>query len=230
MERDEDLFLKGKDNVHILTEITPGAEADWELFERKRTTPVEDRLQFTKVWQKRGIKVGVRGEPYIPGYHTLKQFRAILKRLKSYGLKSYNTYNLHINEYTIKRLYALGLDIEKIWTLNQDEHWSKLQKKLCKIADEEGIALGCPDFVNTGWGNIQETNTCCGIEVQNALTFNTHVWKTGMQIIYPTDAAVQELLDKTWEGIGTDEDYKKGKQIISSKKSKDFYTLNDIVD
>jgi DNA repair photolyase len=224
MERDEDLFLNK--NVHILTEITPGAEADWELFERKRTTPVEDRLQFTKVWQKRGIKVGIRGEPYIPGYHTLKQFKDILKRLKSYGLKSYNIYNLHINEYTIKRLYKIGLDIEKIWTLNQDEHWSKLQKRLCTIADEIGITLGCPDFVNTGWGNVQRTNTCCGINVNNALTFNTHNWKKKEQGVV---TSIQEVLKETWEGIGTNEDYKKGKEILTAKKSKDFYTFEDIV-
>lgn len=228
MERDTDLFWEGGKWIHLLTEITPGAETDWELFERKRTTPIERRLEITRHWQKIGIKVGVRGEPYIPGYHTLAQFRDILKRLKSYGLKSYNIYNLHINEYTIKRLYVIGLDIEKIWTLNQDKHWKILQNKLCRIADEVGIILGCPDFVNTGWGNIQQTNTCCGIEVCNALTFNTHNWKRDLQ--FTDDLSNEELLDSTWEEIGTDEDYEKGKQIIAFKKSKDFYTLNDIID
>jgi DNA repair photolyase len=230
MDKDTELFLEGKNFVHLLTEITPGAEADWELFERKRTTPIADRLYFTKLWQTLGIKVGVRGEPYIPGYHTLKQFRDILKRLKSYGLTSYNTYNLHINEYTIKRFYAIGLDIEKIWTLNQDKHWKPLQKKLCQIADEEGITLGCPDFVNTGWGNYQKTNTCCGIDVNDALTFNTHTWKRILQNAEKRKVIpfAKEILNATWEGVGSDEDYKKGKVILTTEENEDFYTINDI--
>ena len=223
MERDEDLFLEK--NVHLLTEITPGAEADWELFERKRTTPIEDRLQFTKVWQKRGIKVGVRGEPYIPGHHTLHQFKDMLKRLKSYGLKSYNTYNLHINEYTIKRLHNIGLDIEKIWTLNQDKHWSETQKKLCRIADDVGVTLGCPDFVNVPINWMSITNTCCGINVSNALTFNTHIWR-GLQLQKKKRFGTN-ILFLTWEGIGSDEDIKQATKIVLGKPSKDYYTFKD---
>lgn len=224
MERDEDLFRKGGENVHILTEITPGAEADWELFERKRTTPVEDRLKLSQRWSKTGIKVGVRGEPYIPGYHTLKQFKDILKRLKSYGLNSYNIYNLHINEYTIKRFYDIGLDIEKIWTLNQDEHWSKLQKRLCLIAQEIGITLGCPDFVNVPSNWYHSVNTCCGMNVKNALTFNTHNWRS----IRVQGERIQEtILAKTWEGIGTEKDIEQAKLIVFGKESDQYYTFKD---
>ena len=223
MKRDVDLFMKGKRLIHLLTEITPGAEADWELFERKRTTSIDKRLKRTSYWQKLGIKVGVRGEPFIPGYHTVHQFRDMLKRLKSYGLKSYNTYNLHINEYTIKRLYDIGLDIEKIWTLNQDEHWKPLQRKLCEIADEEGIILGCPDFVNVPTDWVSSVNTCCGIDVKNALTFNTHNWRNLMlQENKPLNA-----LSETWEGIGSDEDRERANSIVLGKPSKDYYTFKD---
>lgn len=223
MERDTELFLSGGKYIHLLTEITCGGEFDWELFERKRTTPIEERLKITAHWQKLGIKVGVRGEPYIPGYHTLLQFKDMLKRLKSYGLKSYNIYNLHMNEYTIKRFYALGLDIEKIWELNQDSHWKILQKKLCRIADEVGITLGCPDFVNVPTDRIFNTNTCCGIDVNNALTFNTHNWRT----LHLQQHSSLEILDKTWEGIGTEEDMKQAKLIVLGKPSKEYYTFKD---
>ena len=223
MERDEDLFLKGGDNVHILTEITPGAEADWELFERERTTPVEDRMRLSERWKKKGIKVGVRGEPYIPGYHTLKQFKDTLKRLKSHGLNSYNIYNLHINEYTIKRFYDLGLDIEKIWTLNQDEHWAKLQKRLCIIAQGIGITLGCPDFVNVPKNWYHSVNTCCGLTVKNALTFNTHNWRN----LKLRGKKAWTILAETWEVIGTEQDIEQAKAIVNGKQSNQYYTFKD---
>jgi len=223
MERDEDLFLEK--NIHLLTEITPGGEADWELFERKRTTPIEDRLQITRRWQRKGIKVGVRGEPYIPGYHTLDQFRDMLKRLKSYELKSYNTYNLHINEYTIKRLCLIGLDIEKIWTLNQDKYWKTTQKELCKIADEVGVTLGTPDFVNVPTDWTQTTNTCCGIDVCNALTFNAHNWRT--LLLDPKGFSSKGILSRTWEGIGTQDDIDQAELIVLGKPSKEYYTFKD---
>lgn len=223
MLKDNNVFLTGKKYIHLLTEITPGGEADRELFERNRTTPIEMRMKLTKAWQNFGIVVGVRGEPYIPGHHTLSQFRDTLKMLKSYGFISYNTYNLHINEYTIKRFHALGLDIEKIWTLNKDEHWSKLQKKLCTIADEEGVILGCPDFVNVPKTWTSPVNTCCGIEVKNALTFNTHNWRNLIVQNMPRNS----ILTNTWEGIGSDTDFTKAEAIVKGRSSNEYYTFKD---
>lgn len=220
--RDERLFKKAKNLLTFLVEITPGAEKDWEVFESKRTTPIEDRLKYAKRWTELGIHVGVRGEPFIPSYHTYKDFRDILKRLKSYGLKSYNTYNLHMNEYTLKRLHNAGLDIEKIWRHNQDRLWKPIQRKLCEIADEEGIILGCPDFVNVPKGWKSRTNTCCGVEVCNAFTYNTHNWRLQLQEGYSCDG----ILIDTWEGIGTQENIDLA-EIILKKKSKDFYTMGD---
>jgi DNA repair photolyase len=221
-ERDTDLFLKKKKLIHLLVEITPGAESDWEVFERKRTTTIEERLRIGKDWQNSGLKVGIRGEPFIPGYHTTKQFRHILKRIKSYGFHSYNIYNLHINEFTIKRLFSIGLDIEKIWKLNQDKHWKIIQRKLCRIADEEGIELGCPDFVNVPTDWKSNVNTCCGIDVKNAFTFNTHNWRS----LILEGKGSEFVLDKTWEGIGTPEDEEQAKMIVTGN-SKDFYTMKD---
>lgn len=220
--RDESLLLKAGGLVTFLVEVTPGGESDWELFERKRTTRVEKRLRIAKRWADRGIHVGVRGEPFIPGHHTTSQFRDTLRLLRSFGLKSYNTYNLHINEYTIKRLHAIDLDIEKIWECNQDKYWRPLQRELCQIADEEGIALGCPDFVNVpkGWGS--STNTCCGVDVPQPFTFNTHHWRQLLQ----QGVSAEGLFQKTWEGIGTEDD-KNLAHLITCGKSKDHYTMRD---
>jgi DNA repair photolyase len=223
MGRDTDLFLKKRKLIHILVEITPGAESDWEVFEHKKPSQIEHRLQIAKTWQDLGIKVGVRGEPFIPGYHTIKQFRDILKRLRSYGLMSYNIYNLHMNEYTIKRFYNIGLDIEKIWRCNQDAHWKLVQKKLCQIADEEGIELGCPDFVNVPVNWMSGVNTCCGIDVQDAFTYNTHNWR---KLILQRETG-QEVLRRSWEGIGTTEDKTQAEVIVFGKYSKEFYTMRN---
>ena len=221
-KRDEDLFDKGRSLMTFLIEITPGAESDWTIFERERTTPIPTRLKLAQRWMKRGIPIGIRGEPFIPGYHTPKEFRDMLKRLRSYGLKSYNTYNLHLNDYTAKRLYNIGLDIERIWEHNQDRLWKPIQQELCKIAEEEGIVLGCPDFVNVPPNWRARTNTCCGVSVPNSFQFNTHCWRRRLQ----HGADRKKLLDNTWEGIGTEEDQKKAHTILFDK-SKDQYTMRD---
>lgn len=223
MDVDTELFLQGPELIHILVEITPGGEKDRELFERNRTTPVEDRLKIASKWIKKGLTVGVRGEPFIPGYHTTNQFRDMLRLLNSYGISSYNIYNLHINPHNIRRLHDIGLDIEKIWELNQDKHWGKYQKKLCQIADEEGITLGCPDFVNVPVDWMPCTNTCCGINVNNAFTFNTNYWrKLKLKGLSP-----EKILSKSWEGIGTQEDRDNAETIVNGKKSNDFFTFKD---
>ena len=221
-ERDEGLFVKAKDLLTFLVEITSGTENDWEIFERRRTTPVENRLKTARKWLEMGLKVGVRGEPFIPGYHTVDQFRDVLRRLRSFGIKSYNTYNLHLNEYTLRRFHEIGIDIEKIWDHNQDGRWKPIQRKLCQIADEEGIILGCPDFVNVPKGWTSKTNTCCGVDIPDAFTFNSHVWRLQLQ----QGLSPINVFSKTWEGIGNEED-KKMARIILGEKSKDFYTMGD---
>ena len=221
--QDIGLLVKKKHLVTVLTELNPGGDQDWSLLERERTTPPMQRLQVSKQLQDNGIKVGVRGEPFIPGYHTFAQFRDTLRMLKSYGLKSYNIYSLHINEYTIKRLYSVGLDIERIWELNQDKHWKAIQRKLCDIAQQEGIILGCPDFVNVRKDYSCPANTCCGVSVPEPFTYNTHHWRNELV----AGKSKPEILKCTWEGIGTPDDMEKGYSILLSKAKKDYYTFND---
>ncbi len=201
----------------MMAVITPGLEEDWVLFERAKTENPIDRVKTLSMLKKKGFAVGVNGEPFIPGYHTLKQFRETLKLLKAHGINRYNTYNLHMNDYVVKNLHALGLDIEKIWRMNQDDQWRKILHKLLRVAEEYDIILGCPDFVNSGWKNVQRCNTCCGLDVKNPCTFNTHHFKL----------AVQRGEDprNCWDGVGN---YEEGLAVIEGTTDQ-MYTLKDVI-
>jgi len=221
---DMDLLREASDCnlVTIMPVISPGAEKDHSLLERGRTTPIPRRLRIIKRFLRRGWIVGVNGEPFIPGHHTTDQFRSIVRRLVEVGVQSYNTYNFHWNDYVAKRLHEIGLDIERIWYYNRDEHWRPILKKLMEIADEEGINLSCPDFVNTGWGWKDRANTCCGINVPNPTWFNSHHFKQLMQEGHqPADIDLE-----CWEGIG---DRETGMKILRGEKC-DLYTMGDVVD
>jgi len=222
LKRDEDIMRKAlkRKLIHIMPVISPGAEGDWELFERKRTTPIPHRLKFIRRWVNKGFPVGVNGEPFIPGYHTPKQFRDILRRLKEVGVNSYNVYNLHFNDHVAKRLHEIGLDIERIWHYNQDKQWKPILSRLLEIARQEDILLGCPDFVNSGWEWVEGANTCCGINVPNPSRYNSHHWKQMIQ----EGKEPEEILEKTWEGIG---DRKAGQDIVRGNPG-EFYTMDDI--
>ncbi len=201
----------------LLAEVTIGLEKDWELFEHKATENPVQRIKLLGQLQRRGHRVGVNGEPFIPGYHTTQQFEDTIKLLKSHGLKSFNTYNLHLNDLVAKNLHRIGVDIEKVWRLNQDEPWRKIQARLIDICRRHDIILGCPDFVNSGWDDVQRCNTCCGIDVKNPCTFNTHYFKLAVQNGQDPKAC--------WDGVG---DYERGLSIIEGT-DKDMYTLKDIV-
>jgi len=211
---------RGLKLLQIMPVISPGAELDWEVLERKRTTSIPRRLRIIQRWIKRGHRVGVNGEPFIPGYHTPEQFRDIIKRIKAVGVTSYNTYNLHFNDHVAKRLHSIGLDIERIWEHNQDDKWRPILQKLLDIAKEEDILLGCPDFVNTGWGWRERANTCCGLNVPNPSRFNSHRWKQLKQ----KGISAEEIIRRTWEGIG---DFEDGKKIVFGESGK-FFSLADV--
>lgn len=220
MERDVQMFLDKPHLVSVMPIISPGLDRDWELFEKSLTTPPEDRLRFIAKLAKCRINVGVNGEPFIPGYHTIENFREALLLLKKHGIKSYNTYHLHFNDLVAKNLHALGLDIEKIWWHNQDETWRPILHQLIDIAKQEGVVLGCPDFVNSG-GYFDTANTCCGLNVPNPCTFNAPTWKR----LQAQGLSNDEILVKTWDGIG---DIEEGKAILEGT-AKGFYTMKDII-
>jgi len=209
-----------KPNDTVMGVISPGMSWDQMVLERDLTEPVQNRLWA--LYKLQSIcNVGVNGEPFIPGLHSIKGFKQTLRNLKMYGIDRYNTYNLHLNEHVAKNLHYIGLDIEKIWEMNQDHNWRPIQKKLVSVAEKMGVTLGCPDFINTGLEDLQKANTCCGINVTNPCKFNTHYWK----YLYQKGEGPEEIVDATWEEIG---DLEHGKRIIYGT-DKDFYTLKDIV-
>lgn len=210
-----------KNLVTLMPVISPGLYRDWEILERKITTPPGDRLSHASHFISKGVPVGINGEPFIPGFHTVKEFEEIIKLLKYHGIKSYNTYNFHFTPYVAKRLNAIGVDIEKIYYANKDEAWKPVLQQLCDISKKYDIRLGCPDFVNTGWDWKEKANTCCGIDVPNPCTGNTHHWKQQLQ----EDKNEIETLENTYEGIG---EWEIAYKIVNGHKS-DMYTMGDVL-
>jgi len=206
--------------ITIMPVISPGLERDWSLFERERTDPPELRLRLIEKWSRSGIPVGVNGEPFIPGFHTDDDFENTLKLLKKYGVTRYNTYNFHFNAFVARRLNDIGVDIEKIWFHNRDKQWKRILSRLLDLAKKYDIILGCPDFVNSGLSWVEKANTCCGVDVPNPCTFNTHHFKKCLQ----QGKSSSEIFDLTYDGTG---DIEMGKAIIEGSTT-EFYTLKDL--
>ncbi len=202
--------------ITIMPVVSPGLDRDWQELERKATTKPLHRLLFLQKLIKNGVPGGVNGEPFIPGYHTIDDFEDTLKLLKSLGINRYNTYNFHFNAFVAKRLHAHGIDIERIWYMNQDSQWRPILQQLLDLSKKYNIILGCPDFVNSGPDWIECANTCCGIDVPNPCTWNTHYFKKFAQ-------NGQEITSDLYDGTGSQE---QGMKIIEGKPG-DFYTLKD---
>ncbi len=217
----EDAILQARDLATVQPIISPGTEKDWELLERKRTTPPGDRIEHAADLKRQGVNVGVIGEPFIPGWHTVAEFKDTLQRLKAAGIYNYNTYNLHFNDHVAKRMVNVpGVDLVKIWEMNQDARWGVIQRELCDVADALGMILGCPDFVNVRPDRLNTTNTCCGVDVPNPTRFNTHTWRN---MVIAGGLTPEHIANVTYDGIG---DREKGLKILRGESS-DFYTFAD---
>ncbi len=206
--------------VTIMPVMSPGLDKDWELLERKRTTPPWERIKYLRDLKNKGVNVGVNGEPFIPGFHTVKDFENALKLLKEYEMNRYNVYNFHFNAFVAKRLHAIGIDIEKIWYHNQDKQWKPILRKLLDLGKKYNIILGCPDFVNSGKDHKERANTCCGVDVPNPTTFNTHYFKKLRQ----EGKTPAEIINETYDGAG---DLETGESIVWGDSNCNFYTLGD---
>jgi len=213
------LLVDARDTFIIMPVVSPGAERDWEVLERGRTTPIPERLLHAHILKNKGLSVGINGEPFIPGFHTVEEFEDTLKRIKAAGIKRYNTYNFHFNAFVAKRLHAIGVDIKQIWYYNQDEEWKPILRRLLDVAHKHEMVLGCPDFVNAGINYRQGCNTCCGLDVPNPTTFNTHTWIQMLQ----DGKDPETILQDSWDGIG---DQKLGQSVFNGASAK-FYTLKD---
>lgn len=205
--------------ITVMPVMSPGLERDWEILEKKLTTPPMDRLKHGKYLMDLGVNVGFNGEPFIPGFHEISEFENTLKLLKHYKIPSYNTYNFHFNAYVAKRLHAIGIDIEKIWFYNQDREWKKILPQLLDLSKKYGIKLGNPDFVNTGVKWVEPANTCCGVDVPNPCTFNSHYFKKFKQNGYSDE----KIIERAWDGTG---DYETGLSIVTGTCKK-MYNLKD---
>lgn len=214
------LSSSSKGLVTMLPVLSPGMELDWEVLEGKATEPIEGRLGTIGAILKAGVPLGVNGEPFVPGFHTVEMFEEAIKRLKAVGVKRYNTYNFHFTPHVAKRLAVLPeIDIEKIWLYNQDEYWKPILGQLLDIAKKHDMILGCPDFVNSGPGYRETANTCCGIDVPSPCTYNTHYFKSLAQ----DGKSALEIVEETFDGSGN---YEEGLAIIKGQSS-DMYTLAD---
>lgn len=214
-----DLIVSMGSQVVVQPIISPGLEQDWAVLERKRTSQISARLDCLRAFKAKGISVGVNGEPYIPGYHTVEQFEETLKRLRTAGVSSYNTYSFHFNDFVAKRLIVIGVDIEKIWYYNQDKNWRPILQQLIDLAKKYNVALGCPDFVNAGPDYVECTNTCCGVDVPNPTTFNVLNWKRRIQ----QGEDPERVFESSWDGVG---DKAQGRQVFEGT-TPEMFTLKD---
>ena len=205
--------------VTLMPIISPGLADDWMRFEKSIPDTPLNRMRHARYFIEKGVPVGVNGEPFIPGVHRPIDFENTVELLKEHGIERYNTYNFHFNAFVAKRLHAIGVNIEKIWYYNQDKHWKPILQELLQIAEKHDMILGCPDFVNTGPKWKEKANTCCGIDVPNPTTFNTHYFKKMIQEGKKPEA----VLKATYDGVG---DYDQGEAIVRGKQS-EFYTLRD---
>jgi len=216
---DAELLERYKSQVTLMPIVSPGLERDWEVLERRATTNPMRRLAQARNWADRGFRVGINGEPFIPGFHTVADFARVIQLICDYGLKSYNTYNLHLNDWNAKAMYQAGVDIERVWEMNQDGPWRDILQELISIAAAAGVVLGCPDFVNSG-GYAEPVNTCCGFDVPNPCTFNLITWKK----LRARGMSDEQIIECTWDGVG---DKEEGRRLLAGGV-KELYTLDDI--
>ena len=228
-KRDAGLFVLYRDMVTIMPIISPGWGADWAKLEYGRTEHPDSRLAAAVWWRARGFNVGINGEPFIPGFHAEEDFRTAIRRIRETGIKSYNTYNLHFNDWNAKALHAAGVDVDDIFVGNRDtrsdfslaENWSDILPHLIAIANDEHMILGCPDFVNSGsYTEPVGINTCCGLRVPNPCTMNFMTWKRLRAAGLDDD----EIISKTNDGVGDAEDAAR----FLKDGAKDRFTLKDV--
>lgn len=220
------ILIQMKDHLHVMPVISPGYVEDWKKFEYERTDNPSTRMKVLSQLQEAGIRVGINGEPFIPGYHQISEFEGMMKRLKHYKIPSYNVYNLHFNAFIAKRLHAVGVDIEKVWYYNRDETWKPILQQLIDLAKKYDIILGSPDFVNSGWDYWEQSNTCCGVSVDSPCTWNMMHFKRAVQVSMDSveEYIKNERYKDAWDGVGS---YEEGVAVLTGK-DKDKFSLWDI--
>ena len=218
--RDLDMLKDSSGLATVMIELSPGLEWDWEHLEGKLTDPPKVRLDAAAELMRAGVRVAFNGEPFVPGLHTTAQFRDALQAVKSVGVRTYNTYFMHINDYNLKAMYAAGVDIEAVWRGTQDGTWGPIHRELIEIAKAEGVTLGCPDFL-TSREYIQPTNTCCGMSVPNPSTFTVMEWK---RLWLAGVRDIDDIIARTWDGVG---DLDEARAILSGQRP-EVFSITDL--
>jgi hypothetical protein len=181
----------------ITVSVMIGEDEDGDRFE-PYCSSASTRLKCLSEAAAEGFTVGVIAEPFIPGFHTVGQARRFFTHLKELRIPSVNIYNLHLNDWVLKRLATLSVDPERVWEANKDENWRPVLREIIAAAQEVGIELGCPDFFNSG-RYIGKANTCCGVSVPNPCNYNFHRWK---RTLVDKGRITPEDVVSTWDGVG----------------------------
>lgn len=175
-----------------------------------------ERIRALGQLAEAGLQVGIITEPFIPGYHTVQQFRDLASLALEHGVTRLNTYNLRLTPFVAKRLLKAGLDVERIFDENQDEQWGKT---LAELLETPGVSIGCPDFANAG-RVPSPANTCCGVDVKNPCTFNIIHWR---QMGLEQGQVTSQDARGTWDGVG---DLEEGMSLFEGRLP-DYYDLSD---
>lgn len=205
----------------ITSTVTCGLSKDWAAFESPLLPTPESRLAALREMSRLGFQVGVISEPFLPGWHTIEDWRNLLTALLDHGIQRVNVYHAHLNAFVLKRLNEVnGLDVEEVWRSNEDSEWRPVLKQIVEETRKVGIVLGCPDFVNSGPFS-QQSNTCCGVDVPRPTTFNFINWKQQGQ---RHGGVSWDDAEATWDGVG-DKDLA---HKIFDGKDVEFYGWDDV--
>ena len=215
------LPLLDPDRVIITCTVTCGLNRDRKAFEPIDLPTPEARLRALADAQQLGFQVGVISEPFLPGWHTLEDWDQLLMALQDHQIKRVNVYHAHLNAFVLKRLNELPeIDIEKIYSLNQDVKWKPILHEIIKRTELAGITLGCPDWVNSG-SFKHDCNTCCGVNVPVPTRFNFINWKEFGLVWGNID---WEMAQGFWDGVGN---LVAGQHAFDGTSS-EFYGFRDI--
>lgn len=205
----------------ITVTVTCGLDRDYKAFEPSSLPTPEQRLVALQNAAQLGFQVGVIAEPFLPGWHTVEDWKTFLTALRDHGIGRANVYHAHLNAFVLKRLNDIdGVDVEKVWEENQDDRWKPILLEIIELSKQAGIILGCPDFVNSG-GYREPCNTCCGVDVVNPTSFNFITWKNTALDNGSVDWAAAE---RSWDGIG---DRELGQKVFNGEAT-DFYGWKEL--
>lgn len=205
----------------ITSTVLIGLDRDWKVFEPNVPDSASCRLEILQKFAELGFQVGVISEPFMAPYHTLEDWDAYTNVLLSYGIRRVNCYPITITEYNAKRMAGAGLDITAMY--DALSMWPQTLPRLIALAENKGMIVGSPDFVNAR-GHCERANTCCAVDVETPCTFNTVTWKR--QALLSGEITLRDGFEASWDGVG---DYQSGLDLFLGE-AEGMYSLADCVE